>query len=186
MVPDFSHVQVKKLTEPRVTPYREMARTGDRVEGSTASRCRGYWRSVRSGCPILFRGSRLSTPKSPIGGPILHGTARVRRSPMLRLTDANMGFDQSGADNDFMAKALAESGIFVASIDFRMPPAAPHPGSAQDINPMTRSGIFGAHGCLRMPTPATPAAGRPRPAAQAHAKRARPPEGAIASSRFRP
>src|SRR6516162_8337573 len=37
-------------------------------------------------------------------------------------------------DNDFMAKALGESGIFVASIDFRMPPVAPHPGSAQDIN----------------------------------------------------
>jgi acetyl esterase/lipase len=53
---------------------------------------------------------------------------------MLRLTDPNMGFDHSGADNDFMAKALAENGIFVASIDFRMPPAAPHPGSAQDIN----------------------------------------------------
>ena len=27
-------------------------------------------------------------------------------------------------DNDFMAKALAESGILVASIDFRMPPEA--------------------------------------------------------------
>jgi len=39
---------------------------------------------------------------------------------------------------------------------------------------------------LRMPTPATPAPGRPRPAAQAYPKRARPPEGAIASSRFRP
>ena len=37
-------------------------------------------------------------------------------------------------DNDFMAKTLAESGIFVASIDFRMPPVAPHPGSIQDIN----------------------------------------------------
>src|SRR5262249_9441916 len=37
-------------------------------------------------------------------------------------------------DNDFMAKALAEGGIFVASIDFRMPPVAPHPGSIQDIN----------------------------------------------------
>jgi acetyl esterase/lipase len=37
-------------------------------------------------------------------------------------------------DNDFIAKALAESGIFVASIDFRMPPEAPHPGSIQDIN----------------------------------------------------
>jgi acetyl esterase/lipase len=41
-------------------------------------------------------------------------------------------------DNDFMAKALAESGIFVASIDFRMPPVAPHPGSIQDINLGTR------------------------------------------------
>ena len=30
-------------------------------------------------------------------------------------------------DNDFMAKALAESGILVASIDFRMPPEAPTP-----------------------------------------------------------
>lgn len=37
-------------------------------------------------------------------------------------------------DNDFMAKALAEAGIFVASIDFRMPPEASHPGSIQDIN----------------------------------------------------
>src|ERR1700739_4174302 len=37
-------------------------------------------------------------------------------------------------DNDFMAKALAGSGIFVASIDFRMPPGATHPGSIQDIN----------------------------------------------------
>ena len=37
-------------------------------------------------------------------------------------------------DNDFMAKALAESGILVASIDFRMPPEAPYPASLQDIN----------------------------------------------------
>lgn len=37
-------------------------------------------------------------------------------------------------DNAFMAQALAESGIVVASIDFRMPPVAPHPGSLQDIN----------------------------------------------------
>jgi acetyl esterase len=37
-------------------------------------------------------------------------------------------------DNDFMAKALAESGIFVASIDFRMPPEAPYPASLADIN----------------------------------------------------
>jgi acetyl esterase len=37
-------------------------------------------------------------------------------------------------DNDFMAKALAEAGIVVLSIDFRMPPEAPYPGSLQDIN----------------------------------------------------
>ena len=37
-------------------------------------------------------------------------------------------------DNDFMAKALAEDGIVVFSIDFRMPPEAPYPASLQDIN----------------------------------------------------
>jgi acetyl esterase/lipase len=37
-------------------------------------------------------------------------------------------------DNDFIAKALAESGILVASIDFRMPPQAPYPASLADIN----------------------------------------------------
>ena len=37
-------------------------------------------------------------------------------------------------DNDFMAKALAESGILVASIDFRMPPDGGYPASLQDIN----------------------------------------------------
>jgi acetyl esterase len=41
-------------------------------------------------------------------------------------------------DNDFMAKALAESGIFVASIDFRMPPVAGYPASLADINLATR------------------------------------------------
>jgi acetyl esterase len=41
-------------------------------------------------------------------------------------------------DNDFIAKALAESGILVASIDFRMPPEAPYPASLADINVATR------------------------------------------------
>src|SRR5277367_4625633 len=41
-------------------------------------------------------------------------------------------------DNDFMAKALAESGILVASIDFRMPPEAGYPASLADINLGTR------------------------------------------------
>jgi acetyl esterase len=38
------------------------------------------------------------------------------------------------ADNDFIAKALAESGILVASLDFRMPPEAAYPASLADIN----------------------------------------------------
>ena len=37
-------------------------------------------------------------------------------------------------DNDFIAKALAESGILVASVDFRMPAEAPYPASLADIN----------------------------------------------------
>src|SRR5215475_4018225 len=41
-------------------------------------------------------------------------------------------------DNDFIAKALAESGILVTSIDFRMPPEAPYPASLADINLATR------------------------------------------------
>jgi acetyl esterase/lipase len=41
-------------------------------------------------------------------------------------------------DNDFIAKALAESGIVVASIDFRMPPEAGYPASLADINLSTR------------------------------------------------
>ena len=41
-------------------------------------------------------------------------------------------------DNDFISKALAESGIVVASIDFRMPPDASYPASLADINLATR------------------------------------------------
>src|SRR5262249_7949355 len=41
-------------------------------------------------------------------------------------------------DNDFIAKALAERGILVAAIDFRMPPAAGYPASLADINFATR------------------------------------------------
>src|SRR4029077_15046996 len=37
-------------------------------------------------------------------------------------------------DNDFIARAFAESGILVASLDFRMPPEAPYPASLADIN----------------------------------------------------
>ncbi|MGE0259488.1 MAG: alpha/beta hydrolase [Alphaproteobacteria bacterium] len=38
------------------------------------------------------------------------------------------------ADNDFMARALAGSGILVASLDFRMPPEAGYPASLADVN----------------------------------------------------
>jgi acetyl esterase len=41
-------------------------------------------------------------------------------------------------DNDYIAKALAASGILVASIDFRMPPEARYPASLADINLATR------------------------------------------------
>ncbi len=41
-------------------------------------------------------------------------------------------------DNDYIAKALAERGVVVAAIDFRMPPEAPYPASLADINLATR------------------------------------------------
>ncbi|HUC66845.1 MAG TPA: alpha/beta hydrolase [Stellaceae bacterium] len=41
-------------------------------------------------------------------------------------------------DNDYIAKALARSGVLVASIDFRMPPEAGYPASLADINLATR------------------------------------------------
>jgi acetyl esterase len=41
-------------------------------------------------------------------------------------------------DNDFMARYLAENGILVASLDFRMPPEAGYPASIADINLATR------------------------------------------------
>src|SRR3984893_14381849 len=37
-------------------------------------------------------------------------------------------------DNDFISRAFAESGILVASLDFRMPPEAPYPASLADVN----------------------------------------------------
>ncbi len=41
-------------------------------------------------------------------------------------------------DNDYIAKALAQSGVLVAAIDFRMPPEARYPASLADINLATR------------------------------------------------
>ncbi|HXZ00327.1 MAG TPA: alpha/beta hydrolase [Stellaceae bacterium] len=41
-------------------------------------------------------------------------------------------------DNDYIAKALAQSGVLVAAIDFRLPPQAPYPAALADINLATR------------------------------------------------
>jgi acetyl esterase/lipase len=41
---------------------------------------------------------------------------------------------QDRTDNDYISTALAESGILVASLDFRMPPEAAYPASLADIN----------------------------------------------------
>ena len=53
-------------------------------------------------------------------------------------------------DNDYIAQALAQSGVLVAAIDFRMPPGAPYPASLADINLAARwlkarSRRYGSH-----------------------------------------
>lgn len=77
----------------------------------------------RNGRALL---ARLYRPSG--GGPFpatlqLHGGAWV-------------GKDRT--DNDYIALALAQSGVLVAAIDFRMPPDAPYPASLADINLATR------------------------------------------------
>ena len=57
---------------------------------------------------------------------------RPSYSPLAVLDCGFPGVHSS--DNDFIAKALAEGGIVVASIDFRMPPEASYPASLADIN----------------------------------------------------
>ncbi len=58
--------------------------------------------------------------------------------PALLQVHGGAWVNKDRTDNDFIAKALAESGIVVASIDFRMPPEAPYPASLADINLATR------------------------------------------------
>ena len=54
--------------------------------------------------------------------------------PALVQVHGGAWVNKDRTDNDFIAKSLAESGIFVASLDFRMPPEAPYPASLADIN----------------------------------------------------
>src|SRR5271167_2547741 len=54
--------------------------------------------------------------------------------PALLQVHCGAWVNKDRADNDFIAKALAESGILIASLDFRMPPEAPYPASLADIN----------------------------------------------------
>jgi len=54
--------------------------------------------------------------------------------PALLQVHGGAWVNKDRTDNDFISKALAESGILVASIDFRMPPEAGYPASLADIN----------------------------------------------------
>jgi acetyl esterase/lipase len=58
--------------------------------------------------------------------------------PALVQVHGGAWVNKDRTDNDYIAKALAESGIVVASIDFRMPPEAPYPASLADVNLATR------------------------------------------------
>ncbi len=66
------------------------------------------------------------------------GPAAPDHFPALLQVHGGAWVNKDRTDNDFIAKALAESGILVASIDFRMPPEAPYPASLADINLGTR------------------------------------------------
>src|SRR5213082_3251903 len=49
--------------------------------------------------------------------------------PALVQVHGGAWVNKDRTDNDFISKAFAESGILVASLDFRMPPEAPYPAS---------------------------------------------------------
>src|SRR5947207_1095201 len=68
-------------------------------------------------------------------------SARVKASsaatgpfPAVVQVHGGAGTSKDRTDNDFISRAFAESGILVASLDFRMPPEAPYPASLADIN----------------------------------------------------
>jgi len=58
--------------------------------------------------------------------------------PALLQIHGGAWVNKDRTDNDYIAKALAESGVLVAAIDFRMPPESPYPASLADINLATR------------------------------------------------
>ncbi len=89
----------------------------------------------------MMSASRMSNTSAKAAGSLL---ARLYRPsgggpfPAVLQVHGGAWVNKDRTDNDFIAKALAESGIFVASIDFRMPPEAPYPASLADINLATR------------------------------------------------
>jgi acetyl esterase/lipase len=72
------------------------------------------------------------------GGPALlarlYRPTRTGPYPAVVQVHGGAWVSKDRTDNEFIAKALAESGILVAAIDFRMPPEAPYPASLADIN----------------------------------------------------
>ena len=71
------------------------------------------------------------------GRPMLARLYRPRGTgpfPAVLQVHGGAWVNKDRTDNDFIAKALAATGIVVASIDFRMPPEAPYPASLADIN----------------------------------------------------
>jgi acetyl esterase len=68
----------------------------------------------------------------------LYRPAGIGPYPAVIQVHGGAWVNKDRTDNDFIARAFAESGILVASIDFRMPPEAPYPASLADINLATR------------------------------------------------
>ena len=64
----------------------------------------------------------------------LYRPAGIGPYPAVVQVHGGAWVNKDRTDNDFIARALAESGILVASLDFRMPPEAPYPASLADIN----------------------------------------------------
>src|SRR5271155_682091 len=84
------------------------------------------------------RRRRIPAPGRPLDAGAALPAERGRAVPGGAANPWRRLVNKDRTDNDFIAKALAESGILVASIDFRMPPEAPYPASLADINLGTR------------------------------------------------
>src|SRR5712692_12010227 len=100
------------MTETETRPEQ---RTGVRIEDVEYQRQGGRALLAR-----LYRPAGSVSSSGPFPAVVqVHGGAWVNKDR---------------TDNDFIARAFAESSILVASIDFRMPPEAPYPASLADIN----------------------------------------------------